>query len=143
MSTPTTAVQQVFARVHSPEGMNFPQTVAALLDVGVTRYHVDYAASTATAYRIDSITDTSFQIDVARIPGPTVLSATSWNGAEVVEAIRSVQRGESTYEEFARRCVAAGVTGYLAFLTGKRVVYYGSQGEMHVEWFPGAVPGGK
>lgn len=143
MPTATTAVQQIFARVHSPEGLTFPQTVAALLDLGVTRYHVDYAASTATAYNIDSTTDTSFQIDVAHIPAPKVLSATSWNKAEVVEAIGSVQRGESTYEEFARRCVAAGVTGYLAYLTGKRVVYYGSQGERHVEWFPGAVPGGK
>ena len=141
MSTPT-AIQQVFARVHSPEGLAFPQTVAALLDLGVTRYHVDYAASTATAYKTDSTTHT-IEIDVAHVPAPQVHPTTRWNGEGVVEAIRSVQRGESTYAKFSQLCVDAGVTGYLAFLTGMRVVYYGSQGEMHVEWFPGAGPSGK
>ncbi|KAK5202905.1 hypothetical protein LTR41_011351 [Exophiala xenobiotica] len=66
-----------------------------------------------------------------------------WDGVGVVEAIKLIQRGESTYAEFSQLCVDAGVTGYLAYLTGKRVVYYGSQGEMHVEWFAGAGPTGK
>lgn len=141
MSIPT-AIQQVFARVHSPEGLTFPQTVAALLDLGVTRHHVDYAASIATAYKTDSTTH-KFEIDVAHVPVPEVHPATKWNGAGLVEAINLVQRGESTYAELSQLCVDASVTGYLAFLTGKRVVYYGSQGEMQVEWFPVAGPRGK
>lgn len=34
----------------------------------------------------------------------------------------------------------AGVVGYIAFLEGKRVIYYGETGDQHVEWFPGAGP---
>jgi hypothetical protein len=30
------------------------------------------------------------------------------------------------------------VQGYFAFLSGKRVTYFGRQGDQHTEWFPGA-----
>jgi hypothetical protein len=32
----------------------------------------------------------------------------------------------------------AGVQGYFAFLRGKRVTYFGRQGDQHTEWFPGS-----
>lgn len=34
----------------------------------------------------------------------------------------------------------AGVQGYFAFLRGKRVTYFGRQGDQHTEWFPGSAP---
>jgi uncharacterized protein YbcV (DUF1398 family) len=39
-----------------------------------------------------------------------------------------------------RRAAAAGVVAYWAFLTGKKVMYFGRDGESHTEWFPGAAP---
>jgi hypothetical protein len=36
------------------------------------------------------------------------------------------------------RATAAGVIGYWAFLAGKKVIYLGRKGEMHVEEFPKA-----
>ena len=30
-----------------------------------------------------------------------------------------------------------GVQGYIAFLRGKRVTYWGRTGDQHTEWFPG------
>jgi hypothetical protein len=40
-----------------------------------------------------------------------------------------------------RECgMEAGVQGYFAFLRGKRVTYFGRQGDPHTEWFPGGAP---
>jgi hypothetical protein len=36
-----------------------------------------------------------------------------------------------------RRAMAGGVQGYIAFLRGKRVTYWGRTGDQHTEWFPG------
>jgi hypothetical protein len=48
------------------------------------------------------------------------------------------QRNGQPFREFTRRAMAGGVAGYIAFLRGKRVMYWGRNGEQHVEWFPGA-----
>ena len=39
-----------------------------------------------------------------------------------------------------KRSAEAGVTGYWAFLTGKKVIYFGRKGEFHVEEFPAQNP---
>ncbi|OAP61480.1 hypothetical protein AYL99_03683 [Fonsecaea erecta] len=155
MST-LTPVQAVFAKVHhSTPGLTFPKTVAALLQLGVTRYHVDYSAHTTTTYAprkstsatataTDTDADTpSIETEQIAIPAPSAglfKPDTPWDAAALTRAIRRVQRGETVYAEFARECVDAGVAGYFAFLTGRRVLYYGRDGDVHVEWFPGAGP---
>jgi uncharacterized protein YbcV (DUF1398 family) len=50
------------------------------------------------------------------------------------------QRNGQKYSDFTRRAMEAGVQGYFAFLRGKRVTYFGRQGDQHTEWFPGAQP---
>ncbi len=39
-----------------------------------------------------------------------------------------------------KQSAAAGVIAYWAFLTGKKVIYFGRKGEMHIEEFPRAKP---
>ena len=78
MST-LTPIAKIFARVHSP-GLAFPDTVAALLALGVTRYQVDYASSLATAYS-PSTASASITAEQIPIPAPHVKPATSWNHA--------------------------------------------------------------
>jgi uncharacterized protein YbcV (DUF1398 family) len=53
-----------------------------------------------------------------------------------VAAIRGAQADTVRYPEFVKRSTAAGVIGYWAFLTGKRVIYFGRKGEQHIEEFP-------
>jgi hypothetical protein len=50
------------------------------------------------------------------------------------------QRRGQPYREFTRRAMAGGVQGYIAFLRGKRVTYWGRTGDQHAEWFPDAKP---
>jgi uncharacterized protein YbcV (DUF1398 family) len=67
---------------------------------------------------------------------PEPVSA-AFSATGIVAAIRGAQADSIRYPEFVRQSTAAGVIAYWAFLTGKKVIYFGRQGEMHVEEFPG------
>ena len=110
--------------------MTFPQVVQGLLEVGVESYLVDFAAKQKTHYLIDGTTHT---VPMILDPGPI---AAEFNGAGLVAAIRGAQADTVRYPEFVARSTAAGVIGYWAFLTGKRVIYFGRKGEQHIEEFP-------
>jgi uncharacterized protein YbcV (DUF1398 family) len=135
------SIRAVWHKVHSAEGLPFPQAVSALMALGVTRYHIDYVASTATAYVPNAETG-AVDIDIADIPSHFKLQHASakWTEEGVVGAIGRVQKGQVTYAQFATQCIESGVTNYFACLEGKRVVYFGALGDVHVEWFPGAAP---
>ena len=62
--------------------------------------------------------------------------ANEFSSTGIVSAIRAAQNDTIRYPEFIKRAAAAGVIGYWAFLTGKKVIYFGRQGEFHVEDFP-------
>jgi uncharacterized protein YbcV (DUF1398 family) len=62
--------------------------------------------------------------------------AESFDCAALVAAIRGAQADTVRYPEFVKRSTAAGVIGYWAFLTGKRVIYFGRKGQQHIEEFP-------
>ena len=137
-SSTTTSIHSTWARVHSEKGLPFPEAASALLALGVSRYHINYTTNTGTTYLPDAQTSTTF-VDVADIPA-NAAKLGQWNKHALVSAIRYAQSAppDYTYEEFERRCIEAGVVEYHAYLEGKRVVYLGAMGDLHVEWFPGA-----
>jgi uncharacterized protein YbcV (DUF1398 family) len=110
--------------------MTFPQVVKGLLEVGVESYLVDFATKQKTHYLTDGTTHT-----VPMILNPDPI-AVEFDGAGLVAAIRGAQADTVRYPEFVKRSTAAGVIGYWAFLTGKRVIYFGRKGEQHIEEFP-------
>lgn len=123
------------ASIATQEGrMTFPQVVGKLLEIGVESYLVDFAAGRKTYYLADGQTYTD----------PMILKldpvAAEFSQPDLVAAIRGAQADTVRYPEFVKRSTAAGVIGYWAFLTGKRVTYFGRKGESHVEYFPGAKP---
>ena len=110
--------------------LTFPQVVQGLLEAGVESYLVDFATKQNTHYLADGTTHT---VSMILDPGPI---AAEFNGAELVAAIRGAQADTVRYPEFVKRSTAAGVIGYWAFLTGKKVIYFGRKGEQHIEEFP-------
>jgi uncharacterized protein YbcV (DUF1398 family) len=110
--------------------MTFPQVVKGLLDVGVESYLVDFATKQKIHYLSDGTTHT---VPMILDPGP--ISA-EFSSADLVAAIRGAQADTVRYPEFVKRSTAAGVIGYWAFLTGKRVIYFCRKGEQHIEEFP-------
>jgi uncharacterized protein YbcV (DUF1398 family) len=110
--------------------MTFPQVVKGLLEVGVESYFVDFGARQKTHYLTDGTTHT---VPMILDPGPI---AAEFDSAGLVAAIRGAQADTVRYPEFVKRLIGAGVIGYWAFLTGKRVIYFGRKGEEHIEEFP-------
>jgi len=110
--------------------LTFPQVVKGLLEVGVESYLVDFAAKQRTHYLTDGTTHT---VPMILHPGPI---ASEFDSAALVAAIRGAQADTVRYPEFVKRSTAAGIIGYWAFLTGKRVIYFGRKGEQHIEEFP-------
>jgi uncharacterized protein YbcV (DUF1398 family) len=110
--------------------MTFPDVVRGLLEAGVESYLVDFATKQNTHYLADGST-----LTVPMILNPDPI-ATDFDSAALVAAIRGAQADTVRYPEFVKRSTAAGVIGYWAFLTGKRVIYFGRKGEQHIEEFP-------
>jgi len=121
--------------VATEEGhMTFPEVIGRLLAVGVESYQVDFAAGQKTHYLANG--ETYVETMIAKRDSITE----EFSSERIVAAIRGAQADTVRYPEFVKRATAAGVIGYWAFLTGKKVVYFGRKGEMHIEEFPSAKP---
>ena len=108
----------------------FPECVKALLEVGVESYLVNFARMEKSSYGVNGET----HVQKMSLAGSPI--ADTFSNDEVIAAIRGAQRDEIRYPEFVKRAKAAGVEAYWAYLTGRRVVYLGRKGEIHVEEFP-------
>jgi uncharacterized protein YbcV (DUF1398 family) len=112
--------------------MIFPDVVKALIGAGVESYHADLIRGENTYYMPNGETD----VVKAILPRETIAEEFSATG--LVAAIRGAQADKVRYPEFVKLATSAGTVAYRVFLTGKRVVYFGRKGEIHVEEFPGA-----
>ena len=50
--------------------------------------------------------------------------------------VRGARSGVAKYPEFPQRTLAAGCVGYIVWIAGRHVQYFGRRGEVHVEHFP-------
>ena len=113
--------------------LNFPEIVGTLIDAGFDGYLVDYRRSAATYYLPDG---TAF--DLPSHSG-TVPVAPAFDATAVRAAIAEAQANAPgyTYLGFGEKVRAAGCAGYLVSFSGRRVLYFGRDGETHIEHFPG------
>jgi uncharacterized protein YbcV (DUF1398 family) len=115
--------------------MSFPEVVGQLLAVGVEYYHVDFVGMRKTFYSADG----NMVVTPINYEGLPPVAA-DFDAAGLRANILDSQRNGQKFRDFTRRAMAAGAQGYFAFLRGKRVTYWGRQGDQHTEWFPGAAP---
>lgn len=108
--------------------------VVGRLEAGVESYFCDLARGTETFYLRDG------QTHLEKMTLPLLPVAEGFSLSEAVAAIRGAQTDTIRYPEFMKRSRAPGVIAYGAFLTGRRVIYFGRKGEFHVEEFPSAKP---
>jgi uncharacterized protein YbcV (DUF1398 family) len=112
--------------------LRFPEVVRRLSEAGVESYFVDFATGKETLYTTTGetwVTDLTVHRDAV---------AEDFSKAGIVAAIRGAQADTVRYPEFVKRATEAGVIAYWAYLTGRKVVYFGRKGEMHSEEFPRA-----
>lgn len=112
--------------------LTFPEIVGRLAHIGVERYHVDYSRQEITYYLPDGDS-----LVVATLH-PSHATATEFSAAAIEAAVRQSQRNEHTYLDFIRKTMAAGCVGYFVQITGRRVIYFGRNGDSHLEHFPPA-----
>jgi uncharacterized protein YbcV (DUF1398 family) len=110
--------------------LTFPQVVTALAAEGINGYHKDLLRREITYYLSDGRTHAE---PLTLAPTPI---ATDFSEAALVAAIRTAQRDEIRYPEFIRRAAQAGTAAYRVFINGRRAVYLGGKGEIHIEHFP-------
>lgn len=112
--------------------LSFPEIVGTLIGAGFDGYLVDYRRNAATYYLPDG---TAFDL-ATHSGGPPVASA--FNVAAVRAAIAEAQANAPgyTYLGFGEKVRAAGCAGYLVSFPGRRVLYFGPDGETYIEHFP-------
>mgnify|MGYP000879412025 CR=1 FL=1 len=112
--------------------MSFPQIVAKLSETGFEGYWVDYRTHQQTFYHS---TQQSFIVKVAAFE---IAIAATFDAPKIAQLIRWAQQGTADYNyiAFCEQIIKAGCAGYLVSLTGKRVVYLGTTGDVHIEFFP-------
>jgi len=110
--------------------LTFPEIVGRLAEAGVERYHADYSRGEITYYLPDG--------DSLVVPSPHAAQATGaeFSASAVEAAVRQSQRNEHTYPDFVRKTMAAGCVGYFVQIAGRQAIYFGRNGESHVERFP-------
>lgn len=110
--------------------MSFPTVVGALLAQDVESYRIDYLRMEATYYFPDG------QSHVEPVPLPPHPVAELFSAPGVQAAIREAQAGTVKYPVFSRMAVESGTANYVAYLTGRKVIYFGRNGDLHIEEFP-------
>ena len=132
MTNEQTKVAQEVADLSATGKIHFGEVVGLLMKAGIERYHADYSRMENTYYAPDGGSTV-----VPMVHGQFQI-ADQFSAAGVDAAVRQAQRGEIMYPEFTRQALAAGCVGYFVQITGKCVQYFGRNGEIHTERFPGA-----
>lgn len=127
----TEVMHEVMRRTQAGE-LIFPEVVRRLAEVGVESYFVDFAGGKETFY---TAAGEAYVVEMT-LPRDSVAKDFSEDG--IIAAIRGAQADTIRYPEFVKRATHAGVIGYWAYLSGRKVVYFGRKGEMHIEEFPRA-----
>lgn len=110
----------------------FAQVAGMLIQAGVESYAVDFRARRTTYFLPDGEA-----LDIP-LEVPAVATGDAFDAEALRSAIRGAQQGVVKYPEFKRLSRQAGCVGYVAWLAGRHVAYFGRRGETHVEHFPPA-----
>jgi uncharacterized protein YbcV (DUF1398 family) len=114
----------------SNEGrIHFGQVIGQLSAANVESYHVDYRAGRSTYYLPDGET-----MELAFEQAGNAIA--TFDAEAVRSAIRGAQQGKVMYPEFKRLSERGGCVGYIVWIAGRHVSYFGRNGETHIESFP-------
>jgi uncharacterized protein YbcV (DUF1398 family) len=134
MNTEQMNVAKECATLSAGGQIHFGEVVGRLMKAGIERYHADYSRCENTYYTPDG---GSCIVPMEHQPLPI---AQDFSASGVEAAVRRAQCGEIMYPQFTRQVLAAGCVGYFVQIIGKCVQYFGRNGQIHTEWFPGAKP---
>lgn len=130
MDTSTKQLIEQWSQKSDSGNATFPESIGALMKLGVESYFADYRKGEKTYYTKEGRAHpVPMTIHAEEIPA-------LFDAAALQAAIRSAQRDEIRYPEFKKRSMAAGCIGYIVWIDGRHVSYFGHRGEVHIEKFP-------
>lgn len=110
--------------------IGFGTVVERLAGAGIESYLADYRACTTTYYLP---TGHSHSLP---LQAPSGVIADVFDAQTLQTVIRGAQLGTVKYPEFVKLSMGAGCVGYIVWIAGQRVNYFGRRGETHIEPFP-------
>jgi|SRR5580698_134872 uncharacterized protein YbcV (DUF1398 family) len=126
------AVIQNLIRKALARQITFTEILASLIKEGVESYHVDFLRNEFRCYA----TSGESLVSGAALVHDGVAAQFS---AEKLERInQKIQAGQAAYPDFVKEGTAAGCACYIVYLNGKKVRYFGRDGEEHVQQFRGS-----
>lgn len=123
------AMEECVRRAHDGT-ITFAAVVAKLRDAGVESCHTDLRRLETTYYM------PSGESYVVKMSPADAAIAGGFDADRVAAAVQAVRRGELVYPAFLRRVMGAGCVGYMVWIAGRQVQYFGRHGEHHIEHFP-------
>ena len=114
-----------------PKIAGFPFIAEALRAAGVTKYLFDVPSAT-----VIYVTDDGVVIGPGQLIRTEKTVIPPFDSGKLVAAIRTDQRGESTFPEFVEESFLAGVVRYEVDTAARTCTYIGGRGESHVEEYP-------
>jgi len=132
MDTNAKSIAESCLRGAEANTMTFPEIVGILTHARFDGYMIDFRNRSAVYYPANS------DAIALTIHAPAAKLGATFDAPAVRSAILDAQSGTPgyTYKGFCEKVVAAGCAGYLVSLPGRRVLYFGRDGEIHVEHFP-------
>lgn len=109
----------------------FPEVVRRLAGAGVRSYNADLIRLRKTYYGARS---ESAEEPMPLAAGPGI--ADRFDSESVADTVLAIQQQRIGYAEFLRRIMAAGCARYEVFIDGRKAMYFGRNGDVHVEPFP-------
>lgn len=130
MDTNTSEVIEWACASSMAGSVHFGEIVNRLQTAGIESYHADYRANRKTYYVPTGESKTM------ELPPPAIKIAQVFDGAAVHAAVLGAQKGDVKYPQFLELTRAAGCVGYIVWIAGRHVTYFGRLGETHIEHFP-------
>ena len=114
------------------KAITFPEILATLSKEGVESYHVDFLRN---EYRYYARNGESFVTNVTLVHDGV---ASEFSADKLENINKQVQAGKAWYPDFVREGAAAGCAYYIVYLNGRKVRYFGRDGDEYVQYFPGS-----
>lgn len=108
----------------------FPEVLGRLLSAGVESYFADYRDQ-STTYYLSSNEALKISMEMPNLQIPEAFDKNS-----IISSIGRAQNDELRYPEFLKQTMSAGCIGYMVWISGRHVSYFGRRGEVHIEPFP-------
>ena len=110
--------------------MRFPMVVQLLIENGVEAYHVDLVRNEKIFYMPNGDSHTE------KFDAPKFEVAQNFSNEKIKSTIKESQATKISYIEFLQSITKAGCNYYIVYLNGKKAIYFGRNGDFHIENFP-------